>query len=100
MIYSFNNKEYPIEIIKKNNKNTYIRVRKGTIIVTTNYFVTPKQIDNLITSNKDAINKMIMQDSKKQSKEEDNKFYLFGKYYDIKFDKEIKETVVQDNLMI
>ena len=41
-----------IHIIKyetrKNNKNTYIRVKNGTIIVTTNYLVTRKSIDKLV----------------------------------------------------
>ena len=30
-------KNYPLEIIKKNNRNTYIRVKNGVIIATTNY---------------------------------------------------------------
>ena len=42
--YKYNGKEYQIEIIRKNNKNTYIRVRDNKIIVTTNHFVSAKKI--------------------------------------------------------
>lgn len=41
--YILNNKEYPIEIIRKNNKNTYLRVKEGKIIVTTNYLTSSLQ---------------------------------------------------------
>ena len=39
MIIEIDGKKYDVEIIKKNNRNTYIRVRDGKIIVTTNYLV-------------------------------------------------------------
>ena len=76
-------KNYPLEIIKKNNRNTYIRVKNGVIIATTNYLCTKKSIINLIKENEQSIKKMIEQDEKKINKKEN--FYYFGKTYDIIF---------------
>ena len=81
MIVELNNNKYEVEIIKKNNKNTYIRVKNGKIIVTTNKFTSKNSIIKLIMDNKNSIIKMIDRDSKKQDKKED--FYYFGKKYDI-----------------
>lgn len=78
--YIYNGKEIPIEIIKKNNKNTYIRVKDNKIIVTTNYFTSINKIEHLININKDFINKSL---TKCINKKEDNSFKLFGKKYDI-----------------
>lgn len=76
-----NGKTYPLEIIKKNNRNTYIRVKNGIIIATTNYLCTKKSIINLIKENEQSIIKMIKIDEKKVNKKEN--FYYFGKKYDI-----------------
>ena len=51
MQVEINGNSYDVEIIKKNNKNTYIRVKEGKIIVTTNRFVSTSSIMKLI--NKD-----------------------------------------------
>lgn len=72
---------YDVEIIKKNNRNTYIRVKNGKIIVTTNYLASNSSIKKLIYDNKSSIKKMINTDSKKQDKIDN--FYYFGKVYDI-----------------
>lgn len=81
MNITINDKQYQVEIIRKNNKNTYIRVKQGIIIVTTNYLVSKAQIIKLITDNQSSIIKMIEQDRKKQAKITD--FYYFGKVYDV-----------------
>ena len=44
MQIEINNKIYDVEIIKKNNRNTYVRVKNGKIVVTTNYLVSKKEI--------------------------------------------------------
>ena len=80
-VYLFNGTEYPIEIIRKNNKNTYIRVKDGKIIVTTNYFSSNKGIIKLINDNMSSIRLMIDKDNKRKDKEE--KFYYFGLVYDV-----------------
>lgn len=81
MVVLYNNESYDVEVIKKNNKNIYIRVKKGKIIVTCNYFTTNRQIDKLIKENYSSIVKMIDKDNARIEKEE--KFYLFGKVYDV-----------------
>ena len=72
---------YDVDIIKKNNKNTYVRVKNGKIVVTTNYFVSKNEIIRLIRNNQDSIIKMIDKDSKKKDKNEN--FYYFGNKYDV-----------------
>lgn len=81
MNIQINNNIYDIEIIRKNNRNTYIRVKKGKIIVTTNYLTTKKSIIDLINNNINSIIKMINSDELRQEKNEN--FYYFGKKYDV-----------------
>lgn len=81
MLVEIANKEYEVEIIKKNNRNTYVRVKNGKIVVSTNYLTSKSSILKLINDNKDNIIKMIDNDSKKSDREE--KFYYFGKEYDV-----------------
>lgn len=81
MLVEIDNKEYEVEIIKKNNRNTYVRVKNGKIVVSTNYLTSKSSILKLINDNKDSIIKMIDNDSKKIDREE--KFYYFGKEYDV-----------------
>ena len=81
MQVSLDNKIYNVEIIKKRNRNTYIRVKQGIIYVTTNYLCTKKEIEKLILNNQKSIIKMIEHDNKKQEKEEN--FYYFGNKYDV-----------------
>jgi len=72
---------YDVDIIKKNNKNTYVRVKNGRIVVTTNYLTSKNSIIKLIMDNKDSIISMIDKDSKRVDKNEN--FYYFGKKYDV-----------------
>ena len=81
MQIEIDNNIYDIDIIKKNNKNTYVRVKNGKIVVTTNYLTSKKSIIKLINDNKDSIVKMIDKDSKRIDKNDN--FYYFGKKYDV-----------------
>lgn len=81
MKYQIDGKEYPVEIIRKKNKHTYIRFKNGTIEVCTHYLVTKKQILDILDHNQDSIFKMITKCQQKQEKEE--KFVYLGKSYDI-----------------
>lgn len=81
MTIEINGNNYIVDIIRKNNRNTYIRVKNGKIIVSTNYLTSKNSIIKLIFDNQDSIIKMINHDSMKQEKEEE--FYYFGKCYDI-----------------
>ena len=78
--YILEGKEYSIEIIRKNNKNTYLRVKDNKIVITTNYFTSMRTIEKLINENKMFIENAL---KKHIEKNEDNSFKLFGKTYDI-----------------
>ena len=78
--YILDHKEDPIEIIRKNNKNTYLRVKDGKIIVTTNYLTSLTTINKLIKNNTAFIDKAL---NKNNQKKEDDSFKLFGNSYDI-----------------
>ena len=81
MNIDINGTTYPINVIRKNNKNTYIRVHDGVIIVTTNYLESDKKILKLINDNITSIERMINKDNHHQ--ERASKFYYFGTNYDI-----------------
>lgn len=89
MKYLLNDKEYTVVIVRKNNKNTYIRVKEDEkIYVTTNYFVTTGQIKKLLNNHSDDILKMLNNCQKKQ--EQNKQFYYLGKPYDIIYMSNIK----------
>lgn len=80
MNYTIDNKEYEVVIIKKNNKNTYIRVKEDLkIYVTTSRFSTKIYIKSLLDNNIDSIKKMI-EEQTKQLKKKDYFYYLGEKY--------------------
>ena len=82
MKYIIDNKEYEVVIIKKRNKNTYIRVKSDLkIYITNNYLATRSYIKELLDKNSFEIKKMIEKVDKKNKKNE--QFYYLGKVYDI-----------------
>lgn len=81
MNIDINGTTYPVNVIRKNNKNTYIRVHDGVINVTTNYLESDKKIIKLINDNITSIERMINKDNHHQ--ERASKFYYFGTNYDI-----------------
>ena len=83
MKYVVNDIEYEVVIEKKNNKNTYIRIRDNKIYITTNYFVSKIYIQSLLDKNYDVIKKMIEKNN--QRLERSSKFYYLNKEYDIIF---------------
>lgn len=92
MKYTYNGKDYDIEIIRKNNKNTYLRIKNNKIIITTNYFTNTKLIEKLIKDNRTFIEKAL---NKTIAKEKDTSFKLFGKKYDIIYG--FPNTEIEDN---
>ncbi len=81
MIYELDGKKINVEIVKKNNKNTYIRYKEGKIYVTTNYFCSKLYIKHLLDKNRDYLLKMVNQSLRRD--EMNNSFYYLGKKYDI-----------------
>lgn len=98
MVFKYNDKEYEIVIVRKNNKNTYIRVKEDKIYVTTNYFTTKGAIKKLIDDNYNSIIKMI--DKVNKRKVNENLFYLFGKHYDIIYNKVDSVKIVDDKIYV
>lgn len=82
MQYKINDFLCNVYIEKKNNKNTYIRIKEDlNIYVTTNYFTTEKQVIKLLDNNYDYLFKML--NKMKQRNEKKELFYYLGKKYDI-----------------
>ena len=81
MKFDYDGETYEVEIIRKNNKNIYIRVKDNKIIVTCNYLTTKSTINKLIHDNIKSISKMI--DKSNLRKEKEDNFYLFGTKYDV-----------------
>lgn len=94
MVLEYKNKDYEVEIIRKGNKNTYVRVRDHKIYVTTNHLTSERRIKKLLEENKKAIGKMIETDSARMKKRE--LFLLFGEYYDIIYGDFSHQIVVED----
>ena len=71
-----------VVVEKKNNKNTYIRIKENnTILITTNYLTTKRMINKLIEDNKSFILKNIKRLEKIEEKKD--KFLLLGIEYNI-----------------
>lgn len=82
MRYELDGKDYNIDIIRKNNKNTYVRIKDDlTIQVTTNYFASKRDIKDILDRNQDFLRKNLYKKNKEIEKKE--KFYYLGKEYDV-----------------
>lgn len=95
----YNVEEYECNVIieKKNNKNTYIRVKEdNTIVVTTNYFVTKHQIKKMLDDNYNFLFKNLKRMERKQ--EQDEKFLLLGNEYNIIVMTDTKVEIVGSNI--
>ena len=91
MTFIYNNKEYEVEIIKKNNKNTYIRIKNNRIYVTTSYFTSKFYIEKLLEKNKASIGKMIDKSLKKENNKKE--FKILGIPHQIIVNKESKFSI-------
>ena len=96
MEYVIDNKVYEVVIIKKKNKNTYIRVKDDMkIYVTTNYLTSKRYIKNLLDENYSYLVKMINNMCKKNEKKD--LFFYLGNSYDIIFVNDLKKVDVDSN---
>lgn len=97
MKYIIDNKEYEVVISRKNNKNTYIRVKEDLkIYVSTNYFVTNKEVKKILDRNIEYLKEVIPKVERKKEKKEI--FQYLGKNYDIIIMPESKVTII-DNII-
>lgn len=95
MTYKIENQEYEVIITKKNNKNTYLRVKEDLkIYITTNHFTTKMYIKKLLKENEKQIKKMIEKQTQKQNKK--NYFNYLGNSYKVLID-DVKEVKFLDD---
>src|SRR5574344_1096056 len=94
MKYEVEGQLYNVQIIKKDNRNTYIRINSNMdIVVTTNYLATTSYVNNLLDTNYNFLCKA----SKSKQKDKEDKFYLFGQSYDIIIDSTLDNIYIENN---
>lgn len=94
MSYEINGQVYPLTIIRKNNKNTYIRVRNNSeIVVTTSFFATRKSLLILLDKNQSQIFNMLNRNVKHQDMS--SQIYILGLKYDIIMLSKIKKVYIE-----
>ena len=99
MKYELDGIEYDVFIERKNNKNTYTRVKNDlTIHVTTNYLVSDKTIKKLLKENEVFLRKMIAKIEEKNKKKKD--FYFLGRKYDIIIIPTIDEVTLKEDAIL
>ena len=80
--YKLDGCTYKVLIVKKNNKNTYIKIKDDlTIYVTTNYLTSKREVKTILDNEKNFLRKALSRTRKKLEKEE--LFYYLGEKYDI-----------------
>lgn len=98
MTYNIDGIYYDIIIVKKNNKNIYIRVKEDLkIYITCNYLTTNKVINRLLIDNEDFIRKSI--ERVKSNNKDDNKLYYLGNSYDIIIKESIDNVEIKDGII-
>ena len=100
MNIKINNKIYNVEIIYKNNKNMYLRIKDDLkIVVTAPLKISEKKIQKFVESNMDYISKVIIQKEEVLAKKKD-KFQYLGKLYDICYINERKIFLGDEKALI
>ena len=80
--YRLDGISYKVLVVKKNNKNTYIKIKDDlTIYVTTNYLTSKRDVKTILDNEKDFLRKALSRSRKKMEKDE--LFYYLGEKYDI-----------------
>ena len=80
--YRLDGISYKVLVVKKNNKNTYIKIKDDlTIYVTTNYLTSKRDVKTILDNEKGFLRKALSRTRKKMEKEE--LFYYLGEKYDI-----------------
>ena len=97
MKVEINNQLIDVFVIKKRQKNTYLRVKEDGIYITTNYLTTNKYILNLLKENENKIIKM--QEHLKKKKEYNEDFFYLGKKYNI-VKSNLEDIVVGDSTIL
>ena len=89
MNFEYENKKYYIKVIRKSNKNTYVRFKNGEIVVTTSYIVTNNQIKKILSENTEFLKKVIAKEEK--NKEKATKIYILDNEFSIIISNSLNE---------
>lgn len=93
MQFEIDGKRYDVVIIKKKNKNSYIRIKDDLkIYVSTSIWSTKKDVERMLHQNYDSLQKML--NKKVTQLEKQERFFYLGKSYDI------IEVSIMDNIEI
>ncbi len=88
----------PLEIIRKNNKNIYFRIKEdGVLYVSCNRFVRENDILKMIKENEASFIRMYKKMAIKKKNSE--VFTYLGKPYTIIFNEDLKDTIVNDTVI-
>lgn len=99
MNIKIDNQVYEVVIEKKDNKNTYLRVKKDLkIYVTTNYFTSNKYIEELIYDNYLSVLDMINKIKKKQLINEE--IYYLGNKIDVVIINNLAAPYINNNRLL
>ena len=100
MFFEYNGKTYEVEIIKKNNKNLYIRVSDDLkIVITCPRLFTKLYIKKIINDNSDVIKKLIDKTIKKKNKNDYESNCLLGSSLNITYN-DVKRPMFDGNNLI
>lgn len=89
---------YDVIVEKKNNKNTYLRVKEDLNIYVTTSFLTPNyMIKKFVLSNKDFIKKQVEKMEKRLEKKLD--YYYLGNKIDVVIIDNLKRTSYENNTL-
>jgi len=92
------NYKIPLEIIRKNNKNIYFRIKEdGILYVTANRFVSQNEILRIIKENEKSLVRMY---EKVNVKIENNKqFHYLGEEYTVCYNEDVKKPMITDKMI-
>jgi predicted metal-dependent hydrolase len=80
--YKLDGNTYNVLVVKKANKNTYIKIKDDlTIYVTTSYLTSKHEVKVILDNEREYLRKALSRVKVRASKEEE--FYYLGKKYDI-----------------
>lgn len=100
MYLSFNDKIYPINIIYKNNKNMYLRIKDDlTILITAPKYMSEKKIKEFVNNNINYIEKALAKKEIKKDRE-NGKLLFLGKSYDIIYTNDKKIVFGNDKVFV
>lgn len=100
MYFCIDNNKYEVNVIRKNNKNLYIRVDDNLkIIITCPYIYTNKMIEKILEENKKSIIRMINVKNNRNNKKINEDTSFLGKKLNIKY-SDVSKALYKDDLLI